>query len=75
MTKFQVGKTYYTRSTCNHDCLFSYTVVKRTPKFITILKDSGETKRRKVEIWNNAETIYPEGRYSMCPILSANRMQ
>ena len=26
VAQFEVGKTYYTRSICNHDCIFSYTV-------------------------------------------------
>ena len=29
VAQFEVGKTYYTRSICNHDCIFSVKVIKR----------------------------------------------
>ena len=30
MAQFQVGKTYATRSACDHDCIFSFTILART---------------------------------------------
>lgn len=44
VAQFEVGKTYYTRSICNHDCIFSVKVIKRTAKTVVVLKD-GEEKR------------------------------
>lgn len=74
MKKFEVGKTYSCRSICNHECIYSYTVIARTEKMITVQSGS-EVKRLRIirglsEI-RNAESVYPEGKYSMCPIISA----
>lgn len=35
MAQFEAGKTYTTRSICDHDCIISLTVIKRTAKTIT----------------------------------------
>ena len=66
-------KTYYTRSICNHDCIFSVKVIKRTAKTVVVLKD-GEEKRCKIGLsWNGKEeTITPWGVYSMCPVIGAS---
>lgn len=71
--KFQVGKTYATRSICDHNCIFSYTIVSRTEKTVTI-KSGDKTTRRKVREYDGAEVIDPLGRYSMSPVLSANKV-
>lgn len=74
MTKFEVGKTYETRSACNSDCIWSYTVTARTEKTVTI-SDGKEVKKcrinAKLSEYRGAETIMPEGNYSMCPVLDA----
>lgn len=74
MKCFEVGKTYTMRSIDDRDC-GTYTVTKRTPKTITIT-DGDETKTCRVNAQTsearNAESVYPLGRYSMCPILSAD---
>jgi hypothetical protein len=74
LVKFEVGKVYSTRSSCDSNCIFSYTVISRTDKSIVIAA-KGETKtvRRKIHISDNVEWIYPSGIYSMCPIIRANR--
>lgn len=76
MKKFEIGKTYTMRSIGDHDCVWTYTVVKRTAKTITI-SDGTETKTCRVNAQvsedRNAETIFPVGRYSMCPTLSADK--
>jgi len=64
---FIVGKTYYTRSPCDHDCVWGHSIKSRTNKFVTL----GNGSRFKVFIWNGVETIKPQGSYSMCPILRA----
>lgn len=75
MKTFEVGKTYTMRSIGDHDCVWTYTVVKRTAKTITI-SDGQETKTCRVNAKTseirNAESIYPLGRYSMSPVLSAD---
>lgn len=75
MKMFEVGKTYTCRSACNHECIYTYTVVARTPKTITVREEDGSTKRLKIikglSEYNGAESVYPEGKYSMCPIIRA----
>lgn len=78
MKKFEIGKTYYTRSACDHDCVFSFKVVARTEKTITlesIMWNDGAKKCRVIPHLseeNNAETLRPLGNYSMAPSVSAN---
>ena len=73
MTQFEVGKEYSMRSVCNHECVWTYTVVARTAKTITIT-DGKETQKfrvAKISEYRGAETIFPLGQYSMAPMLSA----
>lgn len=74
MKKFEIGKTYSMRSICNHECVWTYTVTARTAKTITVTDGKQTLKLRinqKISEYSNAETVYPLGRYSMCPSLSA----
>jgi hypothetical protein len=73
MTKFEVGKSYVTRSIGDHDCRWSFEVVGRTEKMITVSAD-GETKKLKVGVYDGVETAYPLGRYSMAPVIRADRI-
>ena len=72
VVRFQVGHTYRTRSACDWDCIFSYTVVSRTAKFLT-LDDGYQVRRVGVRVWDGRETASPEGRYSMSPLITADR--
>lgn len=73
MKTFEVGKTYSTRSACDHDCIFSFTVTSRTDKTVTLSRRGGGTGvRRKIRVYDGAEHIDPLGRFSMSPVLSAN---
>jgi len=72
MTKFEVGKTYQTRSACDYDCIFSFTVVSRTEKQITI-KSIFEVKARKVYVVDGVEYCNPRGVFSMHPVIRANK--
>lgn len=76
MKQFEIGKTYTMASPCDRNCVWTYTVTKRTAKTITI-SDGTETKTCRVNTQvsedRNAETIFPVGRYSMCPALSADK--
>ena len=74
MKKFEIGKEYSMTSVCDHNCTWTYTVIARTAQTITI--SDGETIQKcrinkKISEYSNAETIYPLGRYSMCPSLTA----
>lgn len=68
---FQIGKTYKTRSACDHECVFSFTVIKRTAKFVTLETHRGEMIRAGVNSFDGVERCYPLGRYSMAPQISA----
>ena len=72
MTKqFQVGETYETRTLCDHECVFSFTIEARTAKTVTT-RVSGKTVRRGVYLWDEVEQFRPYGTYSMCPIVGAD---
>ena len=74
LATFQVGRTYSTRSVCDHECIFSLTVESRTKCFITTVATKHQpSKRLGVYEWDGAEAVAPEGRYSMCPIIRAAR--
>ena len=74
MKKFEVGKTYYTRSACNHDCVYSFKIMKRTEKSVTFTDAIGKQYRRKVcesHFGEREEIMYPYGHYSMAPCVGA----
>lgn len=74
MNKFEIGREYSCRSVCDHDCVWTYTVVARTAKTITVTDGEAVRKLRIIKDlseYRGAESVYPEGKYSMCPILSA----
>lgn len=75
MKKFEVGKIYSCRSIGDHNCIWRYKVLKRTAKTIVIQEDDEEPKvcriKERTYCGQIEEFVYPEGRYSMCPILSA----
>ena len=47
MKKFEIGQTYSMRSPCMYDCIWTYTVTKRTAQTITIT-DGKETKTCRI---------------------------
>ena len=67
MTKFESGKTYTTRSACDHDCIISVTIAKRTAK--TITTNAGKVLR--IAEYDGAEFVRPWGTYSMAPVVRA----
>jgi hypothetical protein len=70
MTKFETGKTYYTRSVADYDTIVRVTVAKRTDK--TIVTAAGD--RLKIKIWGGVEQVKPWGSFSMAPIVGADRL-
>ncbi len=79
VARFEVGKEYYVRSLCDHDCIYRFTVVARTAKQVT-LRSKGETKtvKRGVTVcrngYRNEELCMPHGRYSMAACLGASHV-
>ena len=76
MKKFEIGKKYSMSSICDHNCIWTYIVIARTAQTIT-LSDGKETKKCRINKmysdYNKAETVFPLGQYSMCPILTAEK--
>ena len=74
MKKFEVLKSYTMHSPCMHDCEWTFTVIKRTEKTVTLL-DGEKTYTCRINKYlserNEAETVFPLGNYSMAPILRA----
>ena len=71
---FTVGATYSARSICDGETVWLFTVVARTAKFVTLLRDNGadgETLRVGVKTDDQGEWALPFGRYSMAPVLRA----
>lgn len=75
MMKFETGKTYRMRSICDHECVWEFKVTARTAQMITLADEKGKEFKcricKQVSEWNKAETVYPLGRYSMAPSLTA----
>lgn len=75
MKKFEVGKRYYTRSICDHNCIWRYEVIARTEKTVTLKDEYRQIRKFRISVIPNPETesCKPLGTYSMCPILTADR--
>ena len=76
MKTFEIGKTYSMSSPCDQNCIWTYTVTARTAQTITIT-DGKQTKKCRISkqysAYIKAETVFPLGQYSMCPILTAEK--
>ena len=70
-TQFQVGQSYATRSICDYDCIYRFTILGRTAKTVKI-SAHGEVKTCRISVYNDVEQIKPFGSYSMCCILGAD---
>lgn len=81
MACFEVGVVYATRSICDYECIFRWVVTRRTEKSIWLAKCDadgtaiGPEKRRAVSegYRGGYEMCYPSGKYSMCPVLTADK--
>ena len=70
---FIAGRSYSTASACDHNAIFQYKVISRRLTTITIIKE-GKEKRCKIYTDDHGvEYFLPEGKYSMCPVIRANR--
>ena len=82
MKKFETGKRYQMRSVCDHECIWVYKVVGRTNNTVTLQQIGNDNKPRRLKLHyrinrgiselRGAESVFPLGRYSMCPVLSAD---
>jgi hypothetical protein len=70
---FETGRTYTTRFACDASMVLSYTVVKRTAKFVTLETPHGETVRVGIKTDDEGEWALPQGSYSMAPVIRASR--
>ena len=68
--QFTVGEEVATRSACDWDCIFRFTVISRTAKFVT-LNYLGKQKRVGIKVRDGREYCYPLGNYSMACSVSA----
>lgn len=67
---FQIGTSY---DTGRGDYVWTYTVIARTAKFITIVDQYGEQARVGVRVHNGEEWASPMGSFSQAPVISAGR--
>lgn len=76
MIKFEVGKDYSMRSACYHDCVWTYRVIARTARTVTLEDDKGRVKKCHIRTCDQSysEAVYPLGNYSMCPVLRAENV-
>lgn len=72
-TTFQIGKTYSTRSICDADCEFSFTIHARTAKSVTV-DVYGKRVRRGLSIDGGVESFMPFGRHSMAACITADKV-
>ena len=75
MKQFEVGRVYSMRSPGDHECVWSYLVIRRTAKTVTLSDEKGKVSTCRISrfsSYNDVETVHPLGVYSLCPSLSAD---
>ena len=71
---FQTGSTISTRSACDYNCVWVFTVVSRTAKFVTMEDSSGKVRRTGINVDEQGnEWTMPFGKFSMAPVVRAER--
>ena len=78
--KFTVGDAFTCRSVCDHNCVWTFIVTKRTEKTITVCEVNEDGSLRgtgpgmfRVRVWHGVETVMPHGRFPMAPVLAADK--
>lgn len=73
--KFIAGREYSTPSIGDQNCIYRFTVTRRTAKTVWITGGYiKEPSRRTITVSSDGtETIMPLGRYSMAPMLRADK--
>jgi len=79
MTKFEIGKKYYSTSIGDADFDFIWIVTGRTDKTVELRQVIGsyqpklqDAKKFRISIYEDVEKCSPLGKYSMSPTLRAN---
>lgn len=72
MAKFEIGKTYQTRSFCDYDRIIRISIISRTEKTVTF-KYYNQIKRKKISIWDGVE-CFSDGNYFMANETEANNV-
>ena len=70
-TRFEAGKTYFTRSICDNNLIHKVTVVKRTDKTVTV--EGWRNKRCEIHMTADGEEFIMPETYSMAPRFCASR--
>ena len=70
--KFEIGRIYENSSVCDSNCIFSFRINRRTEKSVWITGEGIDNERRKIDIYNGEEQIFPLGKYSMATIIGAD---
>lgn len=70
--KFETGVSYFCRSACDSNCIWHFQIIRRTASSVWVLVD-GKECRRGIRVWDGVEKFEPFGRYSMSPVVSADR--
>jgi hypothetical protein len=73
-TKFEVGKTYWTRSIVDHDSIHAFEILGRTEQTVTI-QVNGASRLRRLYVYEGVEQFKPHGSYSMCAIIGADKVR
>jgi hypothetical protein len=73
MTIFEAGKTYYTSSICDHNCIIAVKIISRTAKTVRALVSGKDAKTFRPGVNDRGEECFlPWGRGSMMPIIDAS---
>jgi len=74
--KFKTAAKYSCRSVCDYNTVWTFEVVSRTDKSVTLREvvngvPSNKTVTKRVKLFQGVESVFPLGSYSMAPILRA----
>ena len=76
--RFEIGKTYFMRSVCNSECVWTYKVINRTNSTVTLKDECDKITRcrinQKEADYFKCENVRPLGTYSMSPVLYADKI-
>jgi len=73
-TTFVIGVTYIMGWIGDSELKTEYKVISRTAKFVTV-QNRGEVIRCKIEVYSDSEQCSPTGKYSMSPVLRAEKIK
>lgn len=75
MKKFETGKRYFCRSIGDYDCIYTMTVISRTAKTIKVkMQNWIDVKTLRPSVYEGVEQVKPLGTYSMCPLITAEKV-